>query len=141
LLLAIWIGVLAVTLPRHFTARAWGGAWVGYDVGLLAAFTATAWAAWRRRQLVIVCLIVTATLLCCDAWFDLALDWGTKAFTWSLVTALFAELPAAALMIVFARRLLRQTVRTALAREGHAGPVPPLWRLALFGTQASGQDS
>jgi len=32
-----------------------------------------------------------------------------------------------------ARRLLRLTVRMQMALEGHPGPVPPLWRVALFG--------
>ncbi len=105
--LVAWIGVLAATLPRHFTAGAWRGAWVGFDLALLAAFAVTAWAAWRRRQVLIVCLIVTATLLCCDAWFDLALDWRTHAFFWSLLSALLAELPVAIVMILGARRLLR----------------------------------
>ncbi len=133
LLLAAWIGVLAVTLPRNFTSGAWRGAWVGFDAALLAAFAATAWASWRRRQPLIVCLIVTATLLCCDAWFDLTLDWGTQAFVWSLMSAVFAELPVAVLMIIAARRLLRLTVQVTMAREGELGPVPALWRLALFG--------
>jgi hypothetical protein len=133
LLLAAWIGVLAVTLPRHFTADAWRGAWVGFDVALLAAFSATAWAAWRSRQVVIVCMIVTATLLCCDAWFDLTLDWGSREFVFSLLSAVLVEAPLAALMIVGARRLLRLTIRVVMSREGEPGPVPPLWRIALFG--------
>lgn len=131
--LAVWIGVLAVTLPRDFTAGGWRVAWVGFDVALLAVFAVTAWAAWRCRQVLIVCLIVTATLLLCDAWFDLTLDWGTKAFMWSLVSAVFAEVPVAILMITAARRMLRLTIRAAMAREGYVGPVPPLWRLALSG--------
>ncbi|MGE5285973.1 MAG: hypothetical protein ACM3ML_01975 [Micromonosporaceae bacterium] len=133
LLLAAWIGVLSVTLPRHFTAGAWRGAWVGFDVALLAAFSATAWAAWRSRQVLIVCMIVTATLLCCDAWFDLTLDWGSREFLLSLLSAVLVELPLAALMIASARRLLRVTIRVAMSREGDPGPAPPLWRLALFG--------
>ena len=133
LLLAGWIGVLVVTLPRHFTAGAWRGAWVGFDLALLAAFAATAWAAWRRLQVLIVCLIVTATLLCCDAWFDLTLDLRTHAFVWSLLSAIFAELPVAIVMILGARRLLRLTIGVTMAREGEPGPVPPLWRMALFG--------
>jgi hypothetical protein len=131
--LAAWIGVLVVTLPRHFTAGAWRGAWVGFDLALLAAFAATAWAAWRRRQVLIVCLIVTATLLCCDAWFDLTLDWRTHAFVWSLLSALLAEIPVAIVMILGARHLLRLTIGATIAREGGRGHVPPLWRMALFG--------
>src|SRR5882757_1571041 len=53
--LAIWTGVLAVTLPRYYRAGGWRGAWVGFDLGLLITFAITAWAGWRHRQLVIVC--------------------------------------------------------------------------------------
>ncbi len=131
--LAAWIGVLAVTLPSRYRAGGWRGAWVGYDIGLLLAFASVAWTAWRGKQLLIVCLIVTATLLCCDAWFDLTLDWATRSFYFSLLSAVCVELPLAALMIFGARRLLQLTVRMQMALEGIDGPVPPLWRVALFG--------
>lgn len=131
--LAVWIGVLAVSLPSRYRAGGWWGAWVGFDIGLLLAFTSVAWAAWRGKQLLIVCLIVTATLLTCDAWFDLTLDWATRSFYFSLLSAVFVELPLAAMMIYGARRLLQLTVRMQMALEGLPGPVPPLWRVALFG--------
>src|SRR5215467_8859021 len=95
LVLAVWIGVLEVKLPRYYRAGGWRAAWVGFDIALLLVFAATAWAAWRRRQILIVCLMVLATLLVCDAWFDTTLDWGTKGFTLSLLSALLLELPLA----------------------------------------------
>jgi hypothetical protein len=55
--LAAWIGVLAVTLPRYYRAGDWRGAWVGFDLALLVTFAVTAWAAWRRRQVLIICLV------------------------------------------------------------------------------------
>jgi hypothetical protein len=131
--LCAWIGVLAVTLPDTYRSAGWRGAWIGFDVAELLGFAAIAWTAWRGKQLLIVCLVVTATLLCADAWFDLTLDWGSNAFGLSLVSALCAELPLAVLMIFGARRLLRLTVRMQMALEGLPGPVPPLWRVALFG--------
>ena len=78
--LAVWIGVLAVTLPRYYRAGGWRGAWVGFDVAELAAFAATAWAAWRGRQVLIMCLTVLATLLLCDSWFDVTLNLRTSGF-------------------------------------------------------------
>jgi hypothetical protein len=131
--LAGWIVVLAVTLPDRYSSGGWRGAWVGFDVVLLLAFASVAWAAWRGKQLLIACLIVTATLLCCDAWFDLTLDWGTSGIYFSLLSAVFAELPLAILMILGARRLLRLTIATEMALEGATGPVPPLWQVALLG--------
>src|ERR1039458_10171582 len=75
--LAAWTAVLALTLPRYYRAGDWRGAWVGFDMALLVAFAVTAWAAYRRRQVLIICLVVLATLLCCDAWFDVTLDLRT----------------------------------------------------------------
>ena len=46
--LAGWIVVLRLTLTRHYTASHWRGAWVGFDIVLLAAFAATAWIHPRR---------------------------------------------------------------------------------------------
>jgi hypothetical protein len=133
IVLAAWIGVLAVTLPRVYHTGAWRGAWVGFDVGLLAAFAATGWAAWRRRQVLIVCLVVLATLLVCDAWFDVVLDIDTSGFVTSLLSALLLELPLATLAILMARRLLRLTIGQIMRYEGMPGPVPPLWQIPLLG--------
>jgi hypothetical protein len=132
--LIAWIGVLAVTLPSHYRAGGWRGAWVGFDIVELFGFAAVAWTAWRGKQLLVVALIVTSTLLCCDAWFDLTLDWGTRGFGFSVFSAVCGELPLAALMIIGARRLLRLTIATAMAAEGVPGPVPPLWRIPLIST-------
>jgi hypothetical protein len=130
--LAAWIGVLAVTLPKHFHATHWRGAWVGFDLGLLAAFAATAWASWRQRQVLILCLTVTGTLLLCDAWFDLILDIGTDEFWMSVLTAVVAEIPLALLMFNAARRLHRLSVGIVIQLEGIDAPVPALWRIPLF---------
>jgi hypothetical protein len=132
--LAAWTGVLAATLPRYYHTGGWRGAWVGFDLALLTAFIATGWAAWRRRQVLIVCLIVLATLLCCDAWFDVVLDARTSGFWLSLISALVVELPLAGLAILGARRLLRMTSGVLLRYQGHGGPTPRLRELRLVGT-------
>jgi hypothetical protein len=131
--LAAWIGVLAISLPPHYRAGGWRAAWVGFDVGLMLVFVATAWSAWRRRQVLILCLIVLATLLCCDAWFDAVLDWRTGGFAVSLLSALLVELPLAVVALSVARRLLRLTIGRLEALEGIPGPVPPFWQVPLFG--------
>jgi hypothetical protein len=131
--LAVWIGVLEVTLPRHYQAGGWRAAWVGFDAGLLLVLAATTWAAWRRRQILIGCLTVLATLLCCDAWFDTTLDWGTRGFTVSLLSAVLVELPVAAVALIGARRLLRLTLGRLEPLAGAPGPAPPFWRVPLSG--------
>jgi hypothetical protein len=132
-LLAVWIGVLEVKLPRDYRAGGWRAAWVGFDVGLLLVFAATAWAAWRRRQILIVCLMVLATLLCCDAWFDITLDWGTRGFMVSVLSAALVELPLAVVALTGARRLLRLTIGRLELLAGYPGPVPAFWQVPLFG--------
>jgi hypothetical protein len=136
--LAAWTGILAVTLPRFYRAGDWRGAWVGFDLALLIAFGVTAWAAWRRRQVLITSLVVLATLLCCDAWFDVTLDLRTSDFLFSLLSALLIEIPLAVAAILAARRLLRLTIGRIRSREGLPGPVPSLWRIPLFGYQQDG---
>lgn len=138
LVLAAWTGLLAASLPRYYRTGGWRGAWVGFDIALLGAFVATGWAAWQRRQTLIVCLIVLATLLCSDAWFDVVLDARTSGFWLSLVSALLVELPLAALAIFGARRLLRMTSGVLLRYQGQGGPTPRLRDLRLVGT-ASGR--
>jgi hypothetical protein len=131
-ILAAWTGVLAATLPPSYRAGGWNKAWVGFDIALLAAMAATGWAAWRGRQVLILCLIVVATLLLCDAWFDVMLDVRTRGFDLSLLTAVAVELPLAALAIFGARRLLRLTIGMISARQGQSDRVPSLWRTPLF---------
>jgi hypothetical protein len=130
--LAAWIAILLQTLPLRYTSSDWRAVWVGLDIGELAGFAATAWAAWHQRQLLIFFMITTGTLLVCDAWFDLALDYGSGGFTMSLVSALVVELPLALLLFSGARRLVRVTIQTMMQLSGVTGPVPPLWRIPLF---------
>jgi hypothetical protein len=130
--LALWIGFLILTLPDRFTSSDWRAVWVGLDIAELAGFAATAWAAWHQRQVVIFCMIITGTLLVCDAWFDLALDYGSSGFTGSVLSAVFAEFPLAFIMFAAALRLVRVTVHTVMQLAGGAGPVPPLWRVPLL---------
>jgi len=144
--LVAWIVVLVLTLHRSFHTHHWRGAWVGFDIVLLLAFAATGWAFWRGRQIVIACLIVTGTLLCCDAWFDVVLDLGESDIWTSVASALLVELPLALLMFNAARRLIRLSAVMAVSQSGD-GPdggrlpesrLPPLWKIPLFGIRTPG---
>jgi hypothetical protein len=135
IVLAAWIGYLAVSLPRFYRAGSWRGAWVGFDIAELVAFAATGWAAWKRRQILIICLVVLATLLFCDAWFDVVLNARTASFMASLLSALLVELPLAVLAVVVARRLLRITIGRVMRYEGEKVQMPPLWKIPLFGPE------
>jgi hypothetical protein len=131
-----WIIVLWLTLHRHFTATHWRLAWVGFDIVLLAAFAVTGWAFWRGRRIVITCLLVTGTLLCCDAWFDVILDLGTSGMWMSIASAVIVELPIAFLMFSAARRLIRLSVLGAAGESGELHPGLPLWQIPLLGEDA-----
>jgi hypothetical protein len=145
-ILAGWIVVLAVTLPRHFNAHHWRALWVGFDVFLLAAFAATAWALWRQRQVVILLLVATGTMLCCDAWFDVGTSLKTSGVWMSLASAAFSELPLAFLAFAGARRLFKATVEATLSAargsvfpggtpvSDQEGRGPSLRRTPLSGT-------
>ena len=119
--LAGWIVLLAATLPHHFDAHHWRAVWVNFDVFLLAAFAATAWAIWRQRQVLILLLMLTGTMLCCDAWFDVGTSLATNGLWISLLSAVFAELPLAFLAFAGARRLLRATVAASILAGAYAG--------------------
>ena len=130
--LAGWIAILILTLPGHYTSRDWQTVWVGLDLAELAGFAATGWAAWHQRQIVTFFMIITGTLLVCDAWFDVALSYGSSDFTTSILAALLVELPIAFLMFAIAVRLIRATVQIVMELSGVAGQAPPLWRVPLF---------
>ena len=149
--LAGWIVVLVLTLHRSYNAQHWKGAWVGFDFILLLAFAATGWAFWRGRQIVIACLIVTGTLLCCDAWFDVVLDAGSSDVWGSVALALVVELPLAFFMFNAARRLIRLSALLAVRElagpddtDGPGGPsgpaLPPLRKIPLFGVRPDSRD-
>ncbi len=145
MILLAWIIVLVLTLHRSFHAQHWRGAWVGFDFILALAFAATGWAFWRGRQIVIACLVITGTLLCCDAWFDVILDLSTRQIWVSVASALLVELPLAFLMFHAARRLIRLSALVAVGESADSGDpddpgrvpqgaLPPLWKIPLFGT-------
>ncbi len=130
--LAGWIAILILTLPGRYTSSDWRAVWVGLDIAELLGFAATAWAAWHQRQVVIFLMVITGTLLLCDAWFDVALDYGSSDFTTSILSAVLVEIPLAFLLFASARRLVRVTFETIMQLSGGSGPAPPLWRVPLF---------
>ena len=121
-ILAGWIVVLAATLPHHFNAHHWRALWVNFDVLLLAAFALTAWATWRKRQVLILLLMLTGTMLCCDAWFDV----GTSLATSSMWLSIGRGLRRAAARLAGLHR--GAPPAQGHGRGGHArsgpGPVP-----------------
>ncbi|MEV5572403.1 hypothetical protein AB0L06_20365 [Spirillospora sp. NPDC052269] len=127
-----WTVMLAFSLPSHYTAGQWRIAWIGFDVALTLALAGTAFASWRRRQVVVLGQLVSGTLLACDAWFDVMLSWGTGEFPLSLATALLAELPLSGLLFYGARHVLMTTFHSMWIREGRSGPEPRLCDIGIY---------
>jgi hypothetical protein len=144
--LAAWIIVLALTLHRSFHTHYWRGAWVGFDIFEFLGFAATGWALWRGRQIAIAFLLITATLLCCDAWFDVILDSGTRDIWGSAASAVFIELPLAFLMFNAARRLIRISGLAAVRGAGTSGYSAegrrqlPIWKIPLAGVEVAREE-
>jgi hypothetical protein len=100
-----WTGYLAATLPESFDTGAWRPAWVGFDIAMAGCFAVAAWLTAQRRRGAAPLLAATATLLCCDAWFDVLLDWSGPDRWTSVAMAALVELPIAAGLAFLARRV------------------------------------
>ncbi|MEU9455080.1 hypothetical protein [Streptomyces sp. NPDC048277] len=136
-----WTVYLAVSLPDRFEARYWPMVWVGFDVMLFVSLAAAGVAVWLRRQALVPVSFVAATLLVCDAWFDVSLSWGRDDVWGSIASAVLVELPLAFLLVMRARRVLKISARLAWQRLGLAGEPPPLCKLPLFAALASSDNN
>ncbi len=123
-----WTVFLGYTLPRRYEAGHWSLLWIGFDVILCVVLSAFAWLTWKRRQLMLVTAIIAGTLLFCDAWFDVITSWGNRDHWVTVITALFAELPLAALMFWLAYRAIRRSLAAYYAVIGQGEPAPSLLR-------------
>ena len=126
-----WIVYLADSLPQTHSAKAWKVAWVGFDIALTSGLFGTAWAAWRRRQILVPFALATATLLICDAWFDVTLDWGTGDEIGSALSATLVEGPLALYLIWSALRIIRLTIRSAMLITGHGETPIKFFKLSI----------
>ena len=135
LVLLPWIVFLALTLPKSYVVQRWTAVWTGFDVALLTTIAACFWAAWRRRQVLIVFALIGATLLTCDAWFDIMTASTSGDLRISLASAFLVELPFAVVLMMVARRLLRLTLHRAHHRAGLVDPSTPFYKIAILGLE------
>jgi hypothetical protein len=122
---------LSATLPATSDGGAWRIAWVGFDVALVAAFAATVLTVWLRRQLAVIALVITSTLLICDLWFDVCLSWGT-AEHWNSIAAALVELPVAILLGTSAALLMRRSLTVIALLRGQDPTSVPLWKQPMI---------
>jgi hypothetical protein len=127
-----WTIYLGLSLPADYSARHWAAAWTGFDVLELLALAATAYFGWKRRQALIGTATAAATLLICDAWFDITLDLGTPDIWWSLGSAAFIELPLAFFLLHRATLLMRLTMLRYYPETDEDGRPLSLWKIPLI---------
>jgi hypothetical protein len=135
LVLIPWTIGLALTLPRHYLVGNWPLAWTGFDIILLGCLSTTAWALGRQRQVAVPAAMITSALLLCDAWFDILTAHTGRCLIVSIATAVFAELPIAALLGLTSIRLLRCNMGVGRHAEPTA-MLQPLWRTPLVASTA-----
>ena len=127
------IVLLAITLPHRYAAGHWAVTWVGFDIALLGCLALTAWLACRRRQSVVIFAFTTATLLICDAWFDVTTASGRADMITAIASALLLELPLAALLFALSHHLQQLTLRRAQTAHAILDAPSALHKLPLFG--------
>jgi hypothetical protein len=118
----LWTVYLGWRLPYKHTAYHWDVAWVGLDVAEISMLLGAAWAAWRRRALLILFAIASATLLILDAWFDVTTS-GKSGFNESLTLAVLVEVPSAIALLWVARRAAHALLTTEI-NMGHLAEKP-----------------
>ena len=139
LVMVPWIGYLASSLPLAESGGAWRVAWVGFDIMLALILMMTAWLGLRRRQVAILGLLVASTMLLTDAWFDVALSYGTHEQWGAILSAVLLELPFAVLLASSAIGILQRTSSTVSRLRGHVGKPPSLWRQQFLLSPPSGE--
>jgi len=98
-----WTVYLVFTLPsRHVQDEFYDLAWAGFDVLLASMLVLTGIGLLRRRPWVQGVAASAATLLVCDAWFDVLSAHGAAERMRAILLAVLAELPTAAVCVYVA---------------------------------------
>lgn len=109
----LWVAYLSLRLPRHYEANHWDLAWIGLDSAQVVFLLLTAWAAWRRRAILIWYANICGMLLLVDAWFDVTTaryrDLGQS------LAFLTVELPSAFFLLWVSFHTARRLTRSWLA--------------------------
>ena len=94
-----WTLWIAWSLPRRHVVHHWDLAWGGFDTALVVMLVVAAVALARRQPLARTLAPVIATLLLCDAWFDIVTAGDGSDLWLAVALALFVELPIAVFCI------------------------------------------
>jgi hypothetical protein len=91
-----WIVYLAIELPTRARTSHYDLMWVGFDLAMWAVLVGLAIAAMRRSTWTGPLAVCAATFLVLDAWFDIVTADSREDLMWAVLSAVFIELPAAA---------------------------------------------
>lgn len=110
-----WTLWLAYDLPGRHVAHHWDVAWAGFDAAMAGLLLATAVAALRRSPWIQSTAVAAATMLACDAWFDILTASRGVEQALAVATALLVELPLAVICLWVARDVERARAYFAAA--------------------------
>ena len=120
-----WTVVLALTLPARHGIHHYGLAWTGFDIALAVTLLVTGIGAYRRAAWLQGVAAASATLLICDAWFDVLSSTSRRETLIAVALALLVELPVAAACLFVARHAEETAARAhryaALVRTFRSG--------------------
>jgi hypothetical protein len=117
-----WSLWLSIWLPSEHRAAHWDIAWAGFDLALAAMLGLTALGLYRRALWLPAAAAAAATLLVCDAWFDILTSRSDEGVWLAAAMAAFGEIPLAVLCILIAvraERTLERTLRLSSRRSKH----------------------
>ena len=97
-----WAIALGQMLPSRHVADHWDAAWTGFDVILALSLLSTAYAWFRRRDVVRGLAAVSGTLLLCDAWFDVLTSSTGTDLEIAILLAVLGEIPLAIVCFLLA---------------------------------------
>ena len=108
-----WVANLSMSLPQTYVLTDWNGAWVGFDVLLMALLATTGVLTRRQHRLHPHAAFASAAFLVADAWFDVTTSGGRDAVV-AFASAVLVELPLAALLVRHASRSTSESARPAI---------------------------
>jgi hypothetical protein len=110
-----WVAYLSTSLPQTYVMTNWNGAWVGFDVLLMALLATTGLLARRQHPLHAPAAFAAAAFLVADAWFDVMTS-GTNLAA-SVASAALVELPLAIFLVRSGTRAVSEATRLAAAER------------------------
>jgi hypothetical protein len=105
-----WAFNLARVLPQRHLAENWDMVWFGFDLIMAVVFFLTAYGLYKRRYWVPVTASIAATMVFCDAWFDVGTARTSDQLFGAIILALIIEIPIGILSFWLALDCLNKEV-------------------------------